>query len=136
MAVQTPAGGAHDQVRAKGYLVIFGALMVLTVITVGVSYLDLPATPTVLVAIAIATAKATLVAMFFMHLKGERPMVYWPLGLTAVLFAALFAFLLWSEGDHLLGTRFEDAFDDGRPSAVPSSTEPGPAAPPQPQGGH
>ena len=43
--------------------------------------------------------------MFFMHLKGEKPMVFWPLGLTAVLFVALFAFVLWTEGDHLFGTR-------------------------------
>jgi hypothetical protein len=39
--------------------------------------------------------------MIFMHLKGERPMVFWSLGLTGVLFVALFAFLPWSEGDHL-----------------------------------
>ena len=106
---------AHEAaVHVKGYLVVFGALLALTVVTVAVSYLNLPMTPTVILALAIASAKASLVAMFFMHLKGERPMVYWPLGLTAVLFVALFAFVLWSEGDHLFGTRFEDAFDDGR----------------------
>ena len=97
-------------VNVKGYLAVFGALLVLTLATVGVSYVELPTGPSVLVALAIAAAKASLVAMFFMHLKGERPMIYWSLGLTAVLFAALFAFLLWSEGDHLFGTRFEDAF--------------------------
>jgi cytochrome c oxidase subunit 4 len=105
---------AHEAgVEVKGYLAVFGALLVLTLITVGVSYLQLPTTPGVLLAIAIATAKASLVAMFFMHLKGERPMVYWALTLTAVLFVALFAFVLWSEGDHLFGTRFEDAFEEG-----------------------
>ena len=93
---------------------MFGALLVLTLVTVGVSYLSLPFTPTVLVALAIASVKAALVAMFFMHLKGERPMVYWPLGLTAVLVVGLFASILWSEGDHLFGTRFEDAFGGSR----------------------
>ena len=97
-------------VNVRGYLAVFGALLVLTLATVGVSYVELPTGPSVLVALAIAGVKASLVAMFFMHLKGERPMIYWSLGLTAVLFAALFAFLLWSEGDHLFGTRFEDAF--------------------------
>jgi cytochrome c oxidase subunit 4 len=106
------------QVQVRGYIAVFVALLVLTVVTVGVSYLDLPATPTILVALAIAATKAALVAMFFMHLKGERPMVQWALGLTGVLFAALFAFLLWSEGDHLFGTRFEDAFG-GAGAAVP-----------------
>jgi cytochrome c oxidase subunit 4 len=86
-------------------------LLVLTVVTVAVASLDLGESTTVLVAVSIATIKASLVAMFFMHLKGEKPMVFWSLGLTAVLFAALFAFLLWSEGDHLFGTKFSDAFE-------------------------
>jgi cytochrome c oxidase subunit 4 len=109
--------GAHAT-DVRPYLAVFGALMVLTLLTVAVSYLDMATTPTVLVAMAIASAKAALVAIFFMHLKGEKPMVYWPRGLTALLFVALFASLLWSEGDHLFGTRFEDAFDDGRARPV------------------
>jgi cytochrome c oxidase subunit 4 len=89
---------------------VFGALLVLTVATVGVSYLRLPETPAVIVGISIALVKAALVAMYFMHLKGEKPMVYWPLGLTAFLFVGLIAGLLLSEGDHLFGTQFDDAF--------------------------
>jgi cytochrome c oxidase subunit 4 len=103
---------AHP-VEVRGYIAVFGALLVLTIVTVGASYLDLPATPTILVALAIASVKAALVAMFFMHLKSERPMVYWPLGLTAILVVGLFASILWSEADHLFGTRFSDAFEEG-----------------------
>ena len=87
----------------RGYLAVFGALLVLTVCTVALSYLRLPVAPTVALGLAIATAKATLVAVFFMHLKGEKPMVYWPLALTVFLVAALFAFILWTEGDHIVG---------------------------------
>ena len=68
---------------------MFGALLVLTVVTVGVSYLHLPTAPAVAIGLSIAVVKAALVAMYFMHLKGEKPMVYWPLGLTAFLFVAL-----------------------------------------------
>ena len=89
--------------HVKGYIGIFGALLALTLVTVGVSYLDLPIVPTVALGLTIASAKAALVVMFFMHLKGERPMVVWPLALTMVLFAALFAFILWSEADHIVG---------------------------------
>lgn len=89
--------------QVRGYLAIFGALLALTVLTVAVSYLPLPAAPTVAFGLAIATAKATLVVLFFMHLKGEKPMVVWPLALTVLLFAALFAFILWTEGDHIVG---------------------------------
>jgi hypothetical protein len=39
--------------------------------------------------------------------------VYWPLGLTAVFFVALIGFILWTEADHLTGTRFTGAFDGG-----------------------
>jgi cytochrome c oxidase subunit IV len=124
---------ASHPVDVRGYIAVFVALLVLTIVTVGVSYLDLPVTPTILVALAIAATKAALVAMFFMHLKGERPMVQWALGLTGVLFVALFAFLLWSEGDHLFGTRFEDAFG-GAGAAVPEQHGEG-LVPPKPQGG-
>ncbi len=96
--------------QVRGYLMVFGTLLVLTLITVGVSYLDLPEFETVIVALAIATVKASLVAMFFMHLKGERPMVMWPLALTAFLFVGLLASVLYSESDHLFGARFQDAF--------------------------
>ena len=103
----------HDvAVQVRKYLIVFAALLALTIVTVGVSYLHLPRFETVTIAIAIATAKASLVAMFFMHHKGERPMVMWPLSLTAFLFVALLGFLLMSEADHLFGTRFGDAFQN------------------------
>ena len=87
--------------HARDYIVVFGALLALTLVTVFVASLRLPPGPTIAIGLAIATAKAALVVLFFMHLKGERPMVYWPLALTAFLFFALFAFILWSEADHI-----------------------------------
>jgi len=87
--------------HVRGYIGIFGALLVLTLVTVGVSYLQLPTVPTIVLGLAIASAKATLVVLFFMHLKTERAMVYWPLALTVFLFAMLFAFTLWTEMDHI-----------------------------------
>lgn len=101
----------HDVAKqVRGYMFVFGALLVLTVVTVAVSYLKLPETPAVIIGISIALFKAALVAMYFMHLKGEKPMVMWPLGLTAFLFVGLIISLLFSEGDHLTGTVFGDAF--------------------------
>ena len=51
---------------------VFGALIVLTALTVAVAYVPLGplAVP---IAIAIATAKATLVVLFFMALKYDNP---------------------------------------------------------------
>ena len=124
------SSNAAHAVNVRPYLIVFGTLLTLTLVTVAVASLNLSESTTVLVAVSIATIKASLVAIFFMHLKGEKPMVFWPLGLTAVLFAALFAFLLWTEGDHLFGTKFSDAFG----SAPKAAATEGPAAPVE--GGH
>ncbi len=93
-------------VHVRGYMAVFGALLVLTVVTVAVSYVHLPTVPAVALGITIATAKAALVAMFFMHLNHERRLIYMALILTVVLFAALIGLTLWSETDHVPGTRF------------------------------
>jgi cytochrome c oxidase subunit 4 len=115
------SGSTTHAVNVRGYLVVFGTLLVLTMVTVSVASLNLSEGTTVLVAVSIAAIKATLVATFFMHLKSEKPMVFWPLGLTAVLFVGLFASVLWSEGDHLFGTKFSDAFGSAPKASAPAS---------------
>jgi cytochrome c oxidase subunit 4 len=120
------AHSAEDiQAHVRVYYKVFGTLMVLTLLTVGVSYLHLPHTPAVLVALIIAGFKASLVAMFFMHLKGERPFIFWSLAITAAFFVFLFALPMWTEGDHIVGTR-PDAWSAGAaaPHAPPHSPAP------------
>ena len=80
------------QAHVKVYRNVFLALAALTVITVAVSYIDMPFGPTVAVALAIAAFKASLVAAIFMHLKGEVSSVTWTLYLTAFFF--LFVILI------------------------------------------
>ena len=58
----------HHVVPVKIYLAIFGALMVFTAITVAVAFVDLGPLNNV-VMLAIAVVKATLVVLFFMHVK-------------------------------------------------------------------
>jgi cytochrome c oxidase subunit 4 len=56
-------------VSPKGvYIAIFATLMVLTGVTVGVAYIDL-GTLNPMVALGIAVFKATLVVLYFMHVK-------------------------------------------------------------------
>jgi caa(3)-type oxidase subunit IV len=50
------------------YLKVFSALIFLTFVTVGVSYLGLPPSLSIIVALAVACLKGTLVATWFMHL--------------------------------------------------------------------
>src|SRR5438874_4128605 len=59
------------------YYLIFGVLVVLTVITVGVAFLDIHnEIAKVLLALTIASIKASAVALFFMHLKFEGKLIY------------------------------------------------------------
>lgn len=82
---------AADDIRShvKTYYMIFGALMVLTVVTVAVSYFHLPVPLAIAVALIVATIKGSLVAMFFMHLKHERKLIYYVLALTVIFFIFL-----------------------------------------------
>jgi cytochrome c oxidase subunit 4 len=50
------------------YLLVFTALLVLTALTVWVAFIDLGAMNDV-VAMAIATAKASVIVLYFMHLR-------------------------------------------------------------------
>ena len=54
-------------------LAVFAALLVLTFVTVAITHFDFGRTVNVWVALGIAVAKATLVALFFMHLKWDSP---------------------------------------------------------------
>ncbi len=70
----------------KLYYAVFGALLVLTWVTVWVAGVDLGAWNTP-VALAIASLKATLVLLFFMHL-------WWSSKLTWIFAASGFFFLV------------------------------------------
>lgn len=82
------------------YLTIFAALLVLTVITVGIGigYRAQNEAVNVLLALLIASIKASLVALFFMHLKFEGKLIYIifivPLALCVLLVVALLPDLL------------------------------------------
>jgi len=82
---------SHEQefdykAHVRKYMVVFFALVVGTILTVAASYLHLPPIPGLILALAIATAKGTLVALFFMHLIDERHLIYWVMGITVLFF--------------------------------------------------
>lgn len=68
------------------YYAVFVALLCLTAITVGVSYLKLNRPLAIALALVIASIKAGLVAAVFMHLISERKVIYAVLILTALFF--------------------------------------------------
>lgn len=72
------------------YYTIFLALMVLTAITVGVAYLDLGML-NLPVALGIAVTKATIVVLYFMHLRWSSRLTHVTL-LSAFVFFGLLVF--------------------------------------------
>lgn len=63
------AHGHHPLVPLRIYFLTLGALIVLTVVTVGATLFNFGSTANVIVALTIASVKASLVLMFFMGLK-------------------------------------------------------------------
>jgi cytochrome c oxidase subunit 4 len=83
----------HDDIRKHmgQYYVVFVALLCLTAVTVGVSYLHLTRPLAITVALVIASVKAGLVAAVFMHLISEKKVIFAILLLTALFFMLLIA---------------------------------------------
>lgn len=77
------------------YLAVFSALMILTVVTVLVAFVDLGlANP--IVALSIATLKATLVLLFFMHLRWSSRLT-WVFGGSALFWLGILFVLTLSD---------------------------------------
>lgn len=109
---------AHDiQKDIRGYIIIGVSLMVLTVVTVAVSYLHLNLMGAILVALFVATIKGSLVACYFMHLIAEQRLIYIILGFTVFFFAGMMGLILSGHGDVLMGTEFVG----GGAQAVPAA---------------
>ena len=78
-------------VPVRIYLAIFATLMVLTGLTVWVAFYDLGALNT-LVALGIAVTKATLVILFFMHVKYSSRLTWMVVGSGFVFLAIMIGF--------------------------------------------
>ena len=73
----------------KTYVLVFVALMFLTVVTVAISYIDLGVKCGIALGLFVASIKASLVACYFMHLIYEKTTIYWTLIATAISFLIL-----------------------------------------------
>ena len=103
---------AHGHTEAMphhkvNYFLIFGILVGLTILTVGVAFIDIQQEwIKVLLALTIASIKATFVAAFFMHLKFESKLIYFilivPLTFTVVLVCALIPDIVMPALNHLM----------------------------------
>ncbi|HWW83077.1 MAG TPA: cytochrome C oxidase subunit IV family protein [Vicinamibacterales bacterium] len=89
-------GQVHAHIAStQFYWGIFGALIVLTLATVKVSYYDF-GSANIVIALVIATMKASLVAAFFMHLRHDS-LFNTVAFLAAFLFLAIFILLTYDD---------------------------------------
>ncbi|MEO8127296.1 MAG: cytochrome C oxidase subunit IV family protein [Bryobacteraceae bacterium] len=127
----------HDANAPKIYAAVLGALLILTFITVGASKIQFGSGMiNVVIALSIATVKASLVALFFMHLIHDKAM-------NSIILVASFTFLAvfigfcygdQSTRDDLkpLGLKVKAPVVAGAPGAAPGA----PAAAAAPAEGH
>ncbi len=95
------------QKSIKKYLFIGGLLILFSAITVWLSYVELPTHgQNILLGMIVATFKAALVALIFMHLNHERSVIYKILAFTVVLAIVLFALFIFSHEDPLVFSGF------------------------------
>ncbi len=86
--------------HVKIYIGVFLALLVGTVITVGLNAVHFDSIKvTIGIALFVAVIKASLVACYFMHLISEKKMIYVILGFTAFFFIGLMFITLSAYAD-------------------------------------
>lgn len=82
---------AHHIVSAKTYTIVFIVLLILTVLTVAVAYYNFGGLINLVLALGIATVKATVVAMWFMHVRYSGRLVQLTI-VASLLFLLLLIF--------------------------------------------
>ncbi len=85
----------HDHILS--YKLLGGvliSLLFLTVVTVGISYIDMGFF-NVPMALLIASTKSTIVLLFFMHLKYEGKVIAISFTATVITLCFLIAFIFW-----------------------------------------
>lgn len=95
------AADSHDLTKElKIYKAVYIGLLVLTVVTVGVNFVPLANWHIwlpIIVALAIAIYKASLVAGYFMHLKSERKIILVLVAFALFLFVSMILLIVGSQ---------------------------------------
>ena len=85
----------HHRASIMAYLLVFAALMIMTIVTVAVSRIDLGAWNTA-VALAIAIVKATIVILWFMHVI-HSPRMTWIVVISSFLWLGVLFVLTFAD---------------------------------------
>jgi cytochrome c oxidase subunit IV len=122
------ADAEHEPHGSGVYVKTLLALLFLTIVTVGASYIDFGA-GNVVIALLIASIKATLVALFFMHLRYDKP-VNIVIAASGFLFLGIFLMFAFIDFD----TRDDARAPHPQPLMYGPATPAGAAPAPAPAG--
>lgn len=99
------AEAAHIASHIGAYLKVGIGLLVLTGVTVGLSYVDFGSRGmNIVVGMIVASVKAAMVAAIFMHLKGEKMTIWRFLIMTGIFVLGLFFLTYLTHSDPVMGT--------------------------------
>ncbi|MGA7871922.1 MAG: cytochrome C oxidase subunit IV family protein [Candidatus Binatus sp.] len=127
MTTQAAIAGHQAEHSAPNYIAVFIYLAILTAIELGVYAMGLPQIPKVGLLVALAWAKAVLVAMYFMHLAMERRALA-IIALTPVLLVTFLCFMLLPDLTTRMWTRYDHKIKVTNPAEMGAN----PVAPPAP----
>lgn len=119
-------GGSHDHgglghaVPMRILLGTWAALVVLTVVTVGATYVDL-GEMNIFLAMGIAVVKSTFVALYFMHLRWDKPF-HSIVFVSAALFVMLFISLALLDTTQYAGEKIPGYAPDIQAAAPAAGT--------------
>ena len=83
----------HHVVPVRVYLVIFALLIIMTAITTAVAFVDL-GRMNVVIMLAIAVTKATLVVLYFMHVRWGEQLLKVAIGTAVACFLVMIGLTL------------------------------------------
>jgi len=121
----------HHITPLKTYYAVFGALIVLTGLTYAVSFAGFPPVQSVIIAMVVAMTKASLVALWFMHLKYDTKFNIFVFVSALWFMAVFFVFTMFDLGSR--GRVLEDTDNfalrkDLAAAAAPAADAAAPAA--------
>lgn len=97
--------------HVKTYLKVGAALLILTAVTVWLSYVDFGThSKNMIIGLTVATFKTSLVVLIFMHMNHERPLIYKIMVFAMLLLGVMFTLFSMVHDDHLIMKGYEQFF--------------------------
>jgi cytochrome c oxidase subunit 4 len=87
------------------YLIVWGALLFMTIVEVVLAYIQLATAPMLITLMGLSLVKAGLIIAYFMHLKFEQGTLFWALVPMWVLVMVLL-FVFFPDSFRALNLRF------------------------------